>query len=147
MGLRYNGGVRMFRSLPRYIDFQGFDLENGDDLATTSKRFYGSLYKPPMQTRRHHLFNILIQAKLFMVIIEISLPEKRDGFKQERILYVVAKIPRSVNSHELVALGFVDYGDQETSRQMQDKYSMYSIVFIGTKRKTNKRLIRCRMRF
>ena len=78
--------VGMYSQLPGYDRFGGFDLSNESDLAPISKRIYEEFAKQPRLILKHHLFSSNIPKKLFKSISEISLNDKRDGFKQERFI-------------------------------------------------------------
>ena len=101
---------------------------------------YANFHKPPCQTLKDHLFAVKIPKKLFKKIKELAGSDKKGDFKQERMFGRVEEIPIANTFNELVAMDFVDYGDQATFLHIQDTFSRFPVItFIGTRERKGKR--------
>ena len=78
--------VKIYSPLPDYSDFRGFDFPNGADLTAISKRICEGFAKPSWLALKHHLLSMYVAKKLFKSLREISIRDKQDEFKQERLL-------------------------------------------------------------
>ena len=94
--------------LPGIVDFLGFNLPIEADLAAISNRVYRGFAKPPWSTLKHHLFNAHIPKKSFKSVCELCIQDRKDEFKQERLLQRVSEIhiPRTFTG--LVEMDIVD---------------------------------------
>ena len=82
------------------------------------------------------MFAVEIPKRLFEKIKEMADSDKKDDFKQERMVGRVAKMPISNTFSELVEMDFVDYGRHATFLRIQDTFSRFPvIIFLGTKKK------------
>ena len=85
---------------------------------------------------KHRLLIEKIPKKLPKELKAVAGNDKKDDFKQERMLGGVAAIPIANTSDELADVDFLGYGDFATFLRIQDTFSHFSaIVLRGVSKK------------